>query len=190
MQRDNRLYGVGSRDIPVVLGHHQTNSDLRIIHELFHSRTIGSNRLQVNPPAENATPAYNSLGESTSGCYFMNPHHAAYPEFMSQMLKATQATNMNGFATDYFTAIEASRLGGVATGYVRAITNPVPEKDEGVEKGRICNMIRQQTSHLSFTSTGKSLLLTLNKPETIERIADFYDRDQVIFVRDLMLGTA
>jgi len=66
MERDGLLYGVGSRDVPVRLAVHDRNSSLRIIHELFHSQSIGSDKLRVSETNEHVTPAYGIIGESTT----------------------------------------------------------------------------------------------------------------------------
>jgi len=123
VETNKSLYATGSRDIPVVLATSPRNSDLRVIHELFHSLIIGSEKLRTGEQKTNVTPAYHEIGESTSGLYIINFSHPSYPELTGCVVRASQSVDLRGFATDYYTAIKSAELGELERGYVQSKEN-------------------------------------------------------------------
>ncbi len=191
-EKDSYLHGIGSRNVPVVLATNERNSNLRIIHELFHSLTIGSSRLRVRNPPEGVTPAYADIGESTTGFYVFNTVPPRYLDLAAAVACASQFANMRGFATDYFTAIKAAQLGRVATGYVVSRPNKFyGKRDEAEEFEGVKRLIVGQTDELCKINIRPELYAALD-PEiagtsNVNRIAEFYPREDVELVRDLML---
>ncbi len=184
----NALYGVGSRDVPVVLAKHKRNSDLRIIHELFHSLAVGKEKLIVPQQVEGSTPAYATLGESTSGLYVMNQAHHAYSELLQAVSSSVQHANMQGFATDYYVAISASQLAPIGISYVKARENQFyHQKTEEDENQGIIKLISSQTTELGRTDVKSVLQQTVADEANLQEIARFYDEKDVMEVQQLML---
>ena len=183
----NSLYGIGSRDVPIKLAEHERNNRLRIIHELFHSLTIGKD-LVVAEKVEDVTPSYAAFVESSSGLYVMNQRHPAYPELLKKVSSAVQQANMRGFAADYYVAIAASQLAPIGTRYVKAKENKFYQmKSEEDEYSEVLNLISSQTRELLKTDIGAKLYSTLVDPRTSRRIAKFYREEEVLEVQLLML---
>ena len=188
VEKDNALYALGSRDVPVVLGMHKVNSDRRIIHELFHTLAAPEGVYRVPNPPANVTPAYAAIGECTTGVSIMNHAHSSYPEMLKQMAIATQNANMAGNAADYYLAIRAPQLARIVTGYVRANENPFhgkqyPEQEwVGSRK-----MIVTQTTELGKTDGRDNLYQALMNSSNTDRLSGFYPRQEVVEVKNLML---
>lgn len=186
---DGALYATGSRDVPVVLATHQRNNGLRIIHELFHSLTIGSDKLKVEEKRTNVTPAYAEIGESTSGLYAINLAHAWYPDLNRSIVRAAQIANMDGFATDYYVATKSTQLGRFSKGYVKSKENTFyTKKGEQEELESVKKLIYGQTRELGKTDISSMLLAALMEERNTERISGFYPTLDVEFVRDFMLS--
>ena len=187
---EGALFGMGARDIPVKLGVHKKNSDLRIIHELYHSLTIGSDKLRVKQKKLNITPAYAEIGESTTGVCVMNFSHPKYSELIRDVVRASQIADMNGFATDYYVSIRSSELGKRVVCYVNTNENEFynhSNRTEEQELNSITRMIGTQTKELGKTNINSKILKTLKQEENKRRIAEFYPLEYVEFVRDLMI---
>ncbi len=189
--RDDKLYANGSRNVPVVLGVHQESSDLRIIHELFHTITCAEKVFVVDslPPWANPHPAYAKLGESTSGFYFIHPAAKGFRE-LKQEIEAKPGLYIHpGFAVEYFTALWAGLRRSVVNGYVYAVVNdfykatPLPEED--IKKWTL--FIEQQAQALSGTSIAGSLRETLLDPAKKRKLDEFFVPSQVEQVAGLML---
>jgi len=188
VKNKDALYGVGSRDVPVVLAKHARNSSLRIIHELFHSLAAGTEKLVVNPRAEGSSPAYAVLGESTSGLYVMDHNHYAYPKLVQSMSTAVQHANMQGFATDYYVAIKASSLAPVGIGYVKARENKFyHQKSEEEEYQGIIRLISSQAAELKKTNARSIMQKVVADNKNVDKIAHFYEKKDVLEVQQLML---
>ena len=186
-EREGSLLGIASRDVPVTLATHERNSDLRIIHELFHSLTIGSCKLRAGTPPGAVTPAYREIGESTTGFSVLNLAHPQYPALSYAMATACQQTDMSGFATDYFLSITASLLGTITTGYTNAKENAFyVKRDQDEEFRGVTSMIARQTAALAKTDIAGTLRATLDNPRAAERIKEFYAAEDVELVRKLM----
>ena len=189
VEKDNSLYGIGSRNIPIKLAIHKRNSDLRIIHELFHSLTIGSEKLVVikgEIDTSNVIPAYKEIGESTTGISIFNTNHKKYIDLMNNVNKYG---SFRGFATEYYTAIRSSQLGKISTGYVIFKENNFyEEKNEEDELKGVKRLIEGQTKNLGKTDIKKDLLKTLEQEENTRRISKFYYKNDVEIVRDLMMN--
>jgi len=191
MERDGLLYGIGSRNVPVVLARYKRNSDLRAIHELFHSLTIGSERLKVpGRVPEGVLPAYAQIGESISGLSVVNLSHPSYPTFCFDVANETQRIGMRGFSAEYYMALKASQLGKPATGYVQAGENVFHGEKTEQEELRIVSdkIIRGQTQDLARTDIRGNLARSLRDKRNTDRLAEFYPRDDVEYVRETMLS--
>jgi hypothetical protein len=187
VEKEEVLYATGSRDVPVVLATNKRNSDLRIIHELFNSLTIGNDKLRVGERRPNVTPAYAEIGESTSGLYIMNFSHPMYPELTKSVTEAVQIANMNGFATDYYVAIKSAQLGGLGKGYVRSRENKFYiQRDEKEEFESVKRLIAGQTKELGKTDIHDTMLNSLIEKRNTEIISSFYPKEYVELVRELM----
>jgi len=187
VEKETALYATGSRDVPVILASNQRNNELRIIHELFHSLTIGSDNLAVREVPPNITPAYAQIGESTSGFYVVNFAHARFPELTQDLVGATQVADMRGFATDYFVAIRSAQLGKLSKGYVKSTKNKFHEKkDKEKEFSGVMRLILGQTAELGKTGLKNDLLTSLTLEGNTERLSEFYSREDVELVRDTM----
>ncbi len=191
VERDNALRAVGSRDVPVILATNERNSNLRVIHELFHSLTIGSNILRIPGQRSNVTPAYEGIGESSSGLQIMNLAHPQYPTLVQAFFKAAQVADFKGFAAEYYTVLKSAELDKTLTGYVMARENPFSHrKDEKEEFDFVTRgIIRYQTGQLGKTDVRGKLLKTLQAKESQSRLAEFYPRPDVELVRDLMIDS-
>src|SRR3989344_1444999 len=185
---ENSLCAIGSRNIPIKLAIYEKNSNLRIIHELFNSLTIGSKKLKVTEPKIDilkANPSYKEIGESTTGVYIFNTSHSKYKELMNYV---NIFALFRGFATEYYTMIKASELGNISTGYVNFKENKfykqVNEKQElaGIEK-----LIEGQTAELAKTDISNKLRDTLSKEKNAKKILEFFDKNEVQWVKDLMI---
>jgi len=188
VERDNALYALGSRDVPVVLGMHLINSRRRIIHELFNTLAAPEGAYRVPNPPANVTPAYAAIGECTTGVSIMNHAHRSYPEMLKQMAIATQNANMTGNAADYYLAIRAPQLARIVTGYVRSIENPFHGKQSQEQEWLGSRkMIVTQTAELGKTDVRDMLYQALINPSNTARLSEFYPKQEVVEVKDLML---
>ena len=190
VEKENTLYAPGSRDIQVKLAVYEKNSNLRKIHELFHSLAISSEKLIVKDDKYglNADAAYKKIGESTTGVSIFNTTHPNYPELINYTMRMARIADLTGFAGEYYTAIRSSLLGGISTGYIRAKENKFyHKKDEQTEKEGITNMIITQTRELGRTDIRNLLEKTIKENRNMGIISEFYDKSEVEFIRDLML---
>lgn len=188
VKRDEALYATGSRDVPVVLAVHQRNSGLRILHELFHSLTIGSDKLRVGRTCQTATQAYAEIGESTSGFYVVNFSHPRYAQLSKSVADAARTADMSGFATDYYVAIKSAELAHLASGYVKSTENKFYEqRNELEELEAVKRLISSQTRALGKTDIRGALVAALRNRVHTERLSEFYPKEDVNFVRELML---
>jgi len=186
--KDFVLYASGSRDKPVFLASYERNNNLRIIHELFHSLMIGSDRLMTGERRNNVTTAYSEIGESTTALTIINQYHNNYDELMGSVLRASQEVDMRGFATDYYTAIKSSTLGRVMSMYINFRGNRFYDQiSEEEEFSNVRNMVYNQTHKLGETDIKDLMLDSLRKMANTERILEFYSTEDVVFVRDLMI---
>jgi hypothetical protein len=196
-KKDNLLYGNGSRDREVRIAAHKRNSDLRIIHELFHSLTATRIRglpslASIGKIPEGVTPSYAEIGESSSGLYVVNYAHSNYSELEGKVNKASQVADMkSGFTLDYFTIMETAKLGRIVRGYVITGENKFHYKmDEQQELDeRIKPLIINSSRELGKTRLKDELLLTLALKQSRDRISEFYPKEEVEYVRDLMYNS-
>ncbi len=187
VETDEALYATGSRDVPVVLATNPVNSNLRIIHELFHSLTIGSDKLKVSETRVNVTPAYAEIGECTSGLYILNHAHPRYASLLQGIAQANQQANMRGFATDYYVAIKAAQLARLAKGYVNSRENKFyAPKDVQEESKAIQRMISTQTKELGKTDIKALLKASICNSNNSDRLIQFYPKEEVELVKELM----
>tara|TARA_Y100000310_G_C20687517_1_gene820035 strand:- start:33 stop:962 length:930 start_codon:yes stop_codon:yes gene_type:complete len=174
METDGCLYGIGSRDVPVVLAHHPDNSRFREIHELFHSLFIGSNILRVEPTHPNASPAFAEIGES-SGLCMINRTHPKYKILKELVQKFAKVADFTKWAPEYYMAMRASTLGAIATGYVKCVQNPTQETDVLTEKMRIERIIRKESQALGETDIGEALFTSTQMLQHEDILAEFYN---------------
>ncbi len=187
VETDTALYASGSRDVPVFLATYARNSNIRIIHELFHSLTIGSDKLKVDEQKSRITPAYAEIGESTSGLYLLNHAHPRFPDLLRAVAQANREANMKGFATDYYVAIKVAQLAPLAKGYVSSRENKFyTSKDEAAELSSLQRMISTQTKELGKTDVRALLKASVCNPQNTDNLARFYPREDVELVKALM----
>jgi hypothetical protein len=202
---DGALYATGSRNVPVRLGVHKRNSDLRIIHELFHSLVVPFDCATLDTIAQNGlprywhvdgtvpvgvTPAYAHIGESSSGLQIMNTRHDAYPDLLADVTREACHGNLMGCSTDYYIAIRCIiESWGIAKGYVASRENVYydPKITEADELPRIEGYIRGQTRELFRTDIAPALASSLQLDRSADAISQFYPPADVEHVRRLML---
>jgi len=188
IEKDNSLYGVGSRTVPVVLATNQRNSELRIIHELFLASAMG-----IKGPEEQisgTTPAYSEIGDCSTGMDILNLSHPGYPDLVKGITSAVQIADMNGFASCYYAPLKSAQMGcnltkGFACSRTNPFSNPKPEREEC---GAVTEMIQYQTQQLCRTDLGDFLCNAIKNPTTANKISEFYSRSEVELVKELMLG--
>jgi hypothetical protein len=187
IEKDSSLYGVGSRTVPVRLSAHPDNNYLRCIQELYFAITAGSRG--PSEKLEGVTPGFAKFGDTSTGMDIINFAHPFYPEMAKGLLKAVYDLDMSGFASNYYIPLKASNLNKITTGYACARENPFTEDaDVKEEFNKITRMIQYQTSQLLKTDIGNELRNTLKDNQNLEALSEFYPKQQVEFVRDLMLG--
>lgn len=187
LEKDKSLYGLGVRIGNFSLGCYKRNSDIRIIHELFHSLVIESivgHSLGVG----GTIPAYAEIGESSTSLTVINLSHSMYPELTKCLIHSSQVANMNSFATDYYVSIKATYLDKkIIRNLVKIRDNPFygnkSEEEELIEFERL---IRNQTRELSKTDIADLISNVVSKNESVDKIAEFYPREDVKIVRDWM----
>jgi hypothetical protein len=86
IERDNSLYGVGSRTVPVRLSRHLDNNYLRVIQELFFA--IAAESGGPLERLEGVTPAYARFGDTSTGMDVINTAHSKYSEVVKGMINA------------------------------------------------------------------------------------------------------
>jgi len=182
-QRDGSLFGIGSRNIPVRLAYHQDNTDLLIIQSLFYSLLIGPDKLRVASAGGNVTPAYATLGETSSGMYVLNRDHHNCIQFYQKFNRGVISGNLQNSAADFFLVQQATSWGTIATRYVLAVKNVFPNSPKAKEREETEELIASTASRLQKTSMRLKLLSIL---ESKRRIAEFYPVAQVELVADLM----
>lgn len=191
VETEEALFANGSRNVPVVLAKHQSNTDARIIQELFHSLAIGSDRLQVGKKMPNVTPAYAAIGEITTGLYILNHAHPKYPELCRAVMEAANVADLKGFVTDFYVSLKASQLGKISRGYVSAAENVVyGTKTETEERDSIVKYISTIARELGKTDVREMLVHALSSETNVANISRFYKRKEVERVRDIMLEAA
>ena len=106
------------------------------------------------------------------------------------LLNAVHNLDMSGFASNYYIPLKASPLSKITPGYACARENPFTDKvNQKQEYDKITRMMKYQTSQLLKTDFGMRLLATFNTPKNTEDLSRFYPKQQVEFVRDLMLSS-
>jgi len=187
IERDNSLYGVGSRTVPVRLSAHSENNYLRCIQELYFAITAGSRGPEE--VLEGVTPSFAKFGETSTGMDVVNLAHPEYSTMVKGLLDAVHALDMRGFASCYYIPIKSSGLSKITAGYACARENPFTDNiDAKQEFNKITKMIQDQTSQLLKTDIGPRLSFALRDKQNLESLSEFYSKHQVESVRDLMLG--
>ena len=187
VRKNGALYATGSRDVPLIYGRYESSSNIRLINELFHSLTIGSDKLRVDEKMENVTPAFAEIGESTSGFYVLNISHPFYPE-LAKNASGMTSKEFGRFGIDYYVAIKSSQIAGIEKGYVSSYANRFyGSKTEEKELEEVKNTIKTTTKGLSTTDIADALFKALSNDSNTEKIAEFYPKEQVNLVREIML---
>ena len=184
LSRDNKFYANGSRNIPATLGYNKEASNMRIIHELFHSLTgKGVFKAEI-PQWANPAKAYAEFGESTSGFYLVNGNHRLHGEVKKEIDNHPCMISKGGFAVEYFTAMRAGLENSVVTGYVYAnpnYYNPIePQKENEIFLEK---KIKSPTSYISRTSVRESLLSSL---EESSRLLIYFESRYIELVKKAM----
>jgi len=187
IERDNSLYGVGSRTVPVRLSTHPDNNYLRCIQESFFA--IAARTGGPSEKLKGVTPSFARFGDTSTGMDIVNFAHPEYHILATGLLRAVQTLDMNGFASNYYIPLKSSALSRITTGYACARENPFTEcVDAQQEYDKITKMIQSQTGQLLKTEIGSMLNNALRSQQNLESVSEFYPKEQVEFVRDLMLG--
>lgn len=189
VEKENSIYATGSRENEVTLANFKRNSNLRIIHELYHSLTIGTEKLQVLEKPGNVTLAYSEIGENSSGFDIINHNHKKYPDFARDLEKYRKIANFNGFANNYYIALKSKFFGNLSKAYVSAKTNPINTGKiiEEQEFDSIKEMIFNQTKELGKTDIKKHLIRALRDRKNEIVLSRFYPKEDVKLIRDLMI---
>lgn len=189
VEKENSIYATGSRENKVILANISRNSDIRIIHELYHSLTIGIDKLQILEKPKNVTPAYSYIGENSSGFDIINHNHAGYLNLAKDLEKSRKIANLNGFANNYYVALKSKFFGNISKGYVLAKENPINSGDEIEEKElkSIKKMIFNQTKELGKTDVRKYLIKALKNKNNELLLSKFYPMEDIFLVKNLML---
>jgi hypothetical protein len=194
MIKDDCLWGVGSRDVPVRLGYNEEASSMRIIHELVHSLAIGSDKLKVEGEVlEGVLPAYAAIGEST-GMPFVNCTHQRYSDLVWGMVGMVSVTprHMGGWASEYFGVLRAVELDKrIATGYVKARENPFDPIGKDEEIRRVEGLIVDETGDLARSCSIRRRLediLLRRVPNNVSVLEEYFDLTLIDRVSKLMLA--
>jgi hypothetical protein len=186
VEREDSIYGVGSRTVPVRLSKHPENNYLRCIQENYFALAAG-----VRGPDENllgVSSAFAQFGDTSTGMEVLNQAHSKYAKLLEAITKSVQTADFNGFASCYYIPIKAGAVDRITTGYACARENPFAENvNQLQESERIKAMIKYQTAQLLKTDIAETLEKTLNNLTNVARLSQFYPQEQVEFVRDLML---
>jgi hypothetical protein len=189
MRKDNALYGIGSRDVPVILATNERNSQLRMVCEHYHALALGDPcaiRLVGNP-----TPAYADIGEFVSGFYAVNRNHPHYPALEKRIASVTQDVPFLGFAVESFVAFEAHQVSQIARAYVPSRPNRFYEQlDEQVEFDRVCAIMSRETSELASAGYAKQLVSAVENKAHLQRLGNYYSSDDIRLVASLMREAA
>ncbi|MFA7707818.1 MAG: hypothetical protein WCX73_02625 [Candidatus Pacearchaeota archaeon] len=187
IEKDNTLYGVGSRTVPVRLSAHPDNNYLRCIQELYFA--IAANSKGPSEKLENITPAFAKFGDTSTGMDIVNFAHPEYPKMVNGLLESVQYLDMSNFASNYYIPIRSGELSKITTGYACARENPFTDNiDAKQEFNKITKMVQYITHQLLKTDIGIKLDFALKNKKNLEELSEFYPKQQVEYVRDLMLG--
>jgi len=192
VKKDNILYSVFSRDVPVVLASNKGGKAdmMRQIHELFLSLAIQPEKLYV-PGRDNVSRGYDSLGETCSGGYILNHRN---PNFQKVMEHLSTFGEKTGFSAEFFTALVSAEIGRVSSSYVGSEENPfystLPEREEEM---RVEDYVRRTTTVL-YNAFLCGLItrryFTVIQDRASEGIlSGFYDINLVLATKKLMLSS-
>lgn len=160
VNKQKTLYANGIRDTRVVLGRHETSSNMRVAHEIFLSALT---RVFKDPTHHHSVlEPYNTYGEITSGCYFINPNSRLFNEIKSTIKNHSYLLEGHTFATEYFTALYAGLHNTVTTGHVHAQENHYQEIEEEEELENVEKRITASTRLLLTTPIKQELRQSLS----------------------------
>jgi len=172
--KEEHTYANGSRDLPVVLANFAEADSIRKIQELLFSAV--TEFIFAHPEVVgNPDPAYATLGEPTSGFYFLNPNTPFYRELAHEIHGRQDLYTKPGFTIEYFTALAAGINLSVSTGYVTARQNPIAPQTAENELESANRRVRTVAHDLRTTSVRNALQARLMKHATIEPLFDFFD---------------
>ncbi|MSR86233.1 hypothetical protein EXS74_02465 [Candidatus Woesearchaeota archaeon] len=187
LERENCLYALGSRDVPIRLAKYPSNSVLREIHELYHSLTIGSEHLHIEDSPQGISPGYRTIGESTPAMTVVNHTHRAYPTLVHRVAVASQQANFRGWTAEYYMSIVASELDRIKKGYVKTKTNPfLRDIEENRERDWVLQMIEEASRELGKTDVGKKVHNAVINKENYLLLERFYDPSDISIVQSYM----
>ena len=196
---DNALYAAGAHTKHMKLGVHKRASDLRIIHELWMALRIGPEALRVRDgEAPDVTPAYRELGQATTSVYVINQQHSGFP-ILAQTIAEHGGGRVN-FRTGKFPFHYAIPLLACDIEDNHLFRSYVPSRDQNLFYGTppteelevqkvLKGLIEPSTGELAkIDKIRDPLLRTLQNNANVDRIAEFYDREDITLVRRTMLA--
>lgn len=184
---DNSLWSPGSKSVEVKLGIHPRNSNLRIIHELFNSRSIGSEKLRIpGDVPDGVLDGYREIGESTPGFHVLNFSHPNFPILAERIFRYGSLLGTD-FGSEYYTAIKASTLGRISPRYVPTLPNKYyVQKGETDEFEGVKKFIGRAVNRLGKTDIGDMLRKTVADDTNVDAVSQYYDRSDVKLVQQWM----
>lgn len=108
---------------------------------------------------------------------------------MESVMSEACSGNLTGFSTDYYVAIKSGKESRISKGYVASRQNAFyADISEVEELERVKRLISGQTRELMRTDVGHHLRRSLQMEYSSVVLNAFYPKEDVEFVRNLMLG--
>lgn len=187
MMRDDKLYCMAYRSVPVVLGVNKKASDMRIIQELIYARAGNAPLPDAIPGWAEPLPAFIQCGEIASGFYLFNPNHAFAESIRTMVAPLVQHSARPGFGIEYATGIVCNASGETVAGFVRSEENKFySDIDEHTETVKVKNMISHACDVIGQSKAAPHLQRVLAKPFELAGVACFYDATLVEEVASIM----
>lgn len=184
------LMGLGVRSCPVVLGVNERASQLRQIHELFHSRSIGTDNLIPYTQSPTQQRSFAEIGECATGFYAVNTKHSKFTDFMIDISRTSRETDLRGPAADFYMVATASQLSPIMAMHVETLPNVFYSKiDEETEIQRAQKFVENVEKPLSMTSIAPTIRKAVEIDDHVKEIARFYKPEDVEIVRRIMAET-
>ena len=191
MLKENSLIALGSRDVPVSLGHNFYPNKLRIIHELINSLVLKNKVFEASEPSwkNNADFFYRKIGESTPGFYLVNPNNSLYGKLKNEVISNHKLySSLPGFTIEYFIPLWCAIYASVTTGYLYSTRNVQwtrPDMEDELQRAK--EIIYKSTNQLIETSIGVHMKKALyDKKRLLDVLGAYFPREDILTVIDLM----